>query len=327
MILDIFQKLLRDYQGDFAKLIGENIRVCRLNFSVQDRIGIGTFQPKDEKNQDSTELTGDINYRRVAIAGRESDPKAFNFDGEFQVANRGMVEFIEILKLDVAFLYDLLGVSQEHKIKPKKIAEMDVDVVVIGHTNGPELKKLQNNELMEAFRDRTIKIPVPYVLRLTDEIKIYAKSLNPKTVRNKHFAPHALEVAAMWVVLTRLQDPKLATITRMMKLDLYDDKAVEGFNDETVKELREGAPDEGMSGVSPRYVQDRISSVLVERPEGCVNPFMIMKALEDGLENSALITDEKTRKEYREQMEKVREAFDEKEKGDVLGKIVLEIQS
>ncbi len=85
-----------------------------------------------------------------------------------------MCEFIEVL--DVAFLYDLLGASQEHTIKPKKFAQTDIDEVILGHTNEPEYKKLQSNELMEAFRDRTIKIDVPYNIRLHDEIKIYEKS-------------------------------------------------------------------------------------------------------------------------------------------------------
>ncbi|UCE61866.1 MAG: hypothetical protein JSU63_09040, partial [Phycisphaerales bacterium] len=99
---------------------------------------IGTFQPKDEKNQDSTELTGDINYRKIAEYGSDSDPRAFNFDGELNIANRGLIEFIEVLKLDVAFLYDLLGASQEHLIKPKKFAQTNIDEVIIGHTNEPE---------------------------------------------------------------------------------------------------------------------------------------------------------------------------------------------
>ena len=108
--------------------------------SEKDRVGIGTFQPKDEKNQDSTELTGDINYRKIAIYGSDSDARAFNFDGEFNVANRGIIEFIEVLKLEVAFLYDLLGASQEHKIKPKKFPQTDIDEVIIGHTNEPEYR-------------------------------------------------------------------------------------------------------------------------------------------------------------------------------------------
>ena len=144
----------------------QDVRVKRLILSEKDRIGIGTFQPKDEKNQDSTELTGDINYRKIAEYGSDSDPRAFNFDGEFNIANRGIIEFVEVLKLDVAFLYDLLGASQEHKIKPKKFAQTDIDEVILGHTNEPEYRRLQNNEFMEALRDRTVKIDVPYVTTL-----------------------------------------------------------------------------------------------------------------------------------------------------------------
>ena len=161
----MFNERMERYGGDWATVV-EDVRVRRLILSEQDRVGIGTFQPKDEKNQDATELTGDINYRKIAEYGTESDPRAFNFDGEFNIANRGIIEFIEVLKLDVAFLYDLLGASQEHKIKPKKFAQTDIDEVIIGHTNEPEYKKLQSNEFMEALRDRTVKIDVPYVTRL-----------------------------------------------------------------------------------------------------------------------------------------------------------------
>src|SRR5207244_7361307 len=101
-----------------------------------------------------------------------------NFDGEFNIVKRGMIEFIEILKLDVAFLYDLLGATQEHKIKPKKFAQTDIDEVILGHTNEPEYKKLQTNELMEAFRDRTVKIDIPYDVRLAEQIKSYEKDFS-----------------------------------------------------------------------------------------------------------------------------------------------------
>ncbi|MCH7926074.1 MAG: serine protein kinase, partial [Planctomycetes bacterium] len=185
----MFEDFLVEYDGDWRKVLS-HIRVRRTVLSEKDRIGIGTFQPKDEKNQDSTELTGDINYRKIAEYGSDSDPRAFNFDGELNIANRGMVEFIEVLKLDVAFLYDLLGASQEHVIKPKKFAQTHIDEVIIGHTNEPEYKKLQSNELMEAFRDRTIKIDVPYSIRLSDEIQIYEKAFNNDRIRGIHIAPH-----------------------------------------------------------------------------------------------------------------------------------------
>ena len=129
----IYQDLMTQYDGSWERVVRHAV-VKRLILSEKDRVGIGTFQPKDEKNQDSTELTGDLNYRKIAEYGTDSDPRAFNFDGELNIANRGIIEFIEILKLDVAFLYDLLGASQEHKIKPKKFPQTDIDEVILGHS-------------------------------------------------------------------------------------------------------------------------------------------------------------------------------------------------
>src|SRR5438105_1701970 len=214
----MFNERLAKYDGDWHRMLDE-IKVYRLILSEQDRIGIGTFQPKDEKNQDSTELTGDINYRKIAEFGSDSDPRAFNFDGELNIANRGLVEFIEVLKLDVAFLYDLLGASQEHVIKPKKFAQTSIDEVIIGHTNEPEYRKLQNNELMEAFRDRTLKIDVPYNSRLDDEIKIYFKDFGPDKVRGIHIAPHTIEVAAMWAVREEYEDILKGEVQRAISAD------------------------------------------------------------------------------------------------------------
>src|SRR5438876_9048644 len=169
---------MKKYDVDLSRTV-DDFRVRRLILSQHDRVVMCTIQPKDEKNQDSTELTGDINYRKIAEFGSDSDPRAFNFDGEFCIANRGIIEFIEILKLDVAFLYDLLGATQEHKIKPKKFAQTDIDEVILGHTNEPEYRKLQSNEFMEALRDRTVKIDIPYITKLAEEVRIYRKDYNP----------------------------------------------------------------------------------------------------------------------------------------------------
>jgi serine protein kinase len=315
----MFEDLLKQYDGDWRKVL-EHVVVRRFVLSEKDRRGVGTFQPKDEKNQDSTELTGDINYRKIAQYGSDSDPRAFNFDGELNIANRGICEFIEVLKLDVAFLYDLLGASQEHTIKPKKFAQTDIDEVILGHTNEPEYKKLQSNELMEAFRDRTIKIDVPYNIRLNDEIKIYEKDYSKQKVRGIHIAPHTVEMAAMWAVLTRLDEPKKAGLTLMQKLKLYDGKSIPGFTEDSVKELKEEAPREGMQGISPRYIQDKISNCLVSegaQTDRCINPFMVLNELETGLSHHSLITDEELKKRYKELLSVVREEYEDILKGEV----------
>ncbi|MGE4233661.1 MAG: PrkA family serine protein kinase [Bacteriovoracia bacterium] len=315
----IFRELMKFYGGDWAKVI-QHVRVFRLVLSERDRIGIGTFQPKDEKNQDSTELTGDVNYRKIAEYGSDSDPRAFNFDGEFNVANRGIVEFIEVLKLDVAFLYDLLGASQEHKIKPKKFPQTDIDEVIVGHTNEPEFKKLQNNEFMEALRDRTVKIDVPYITRLKDETRIYEKDFNANKIRGKHIAPHTIEMAGMWAVLTRLEAPKKANLTLMQKLKLYDGKTLAGYTEDNVKELRKEAIREGLEGISPRYIQDKISNALVDDKNGdigCVNPFMVLNELDSGLKHHALISSDEKRREYRELLAMVKQEYEDIVKNEV----------
>ncbi len=315
----IFTKLLERHDGDVTKVL-EYVRIKRLVLSEQDRVGIGTFQPKDEKNQDSTELTGDINYRKIAEYGSDSDPRAFNFDGEFNISNRGIIEFVEVLKLDVAFLYDLLGASQEHRVKPKKFAQTHIDEVIIGHTNEPEYRRLQNNEFMEALRDRTVKIDIPYITKLKDEIRIYEKDFNSRKIQGVHIAPHTIETAAMWAILTRLETPKKANLTRLQKLKLYNGKSIPGFTEDNVKELRKEALREGLDGISPRYVQDKLSNAFVNNKHGivgCVNPFTVMNELESGLKHHSLISNEEKKNQYRELLNVVKQEYEDVIKSEV----------
>ena len=287
--------LLAKYDGDWEQVVNKHIRVYRRCHSETRRVGIGTFQPKDEKNQDSTELTGDLNFGKVGEFGSDSDSRAFNFDGEFCVANRGLVEFIEMLKLSNEFLYDLLGVSQEHNIKPKKFSQVSVDEVVIGHTNGAEFDRLTGNRFMEALRDRTVKIDVPYLLRLSEEVKVYDHTYGPGKVK-QHIMPHTLEIAAFFAILTRLKDDKETKLDLRDKAKLYDGQALPGWTEDSVKELRDKYPDEGLKdGVSARFIQDKISNCLA-RKKDYVNVFEVLNELKLGLYNSSLIDVEHVKK-------------------------------
>ncbi len=170
-----------------------------------------------------------------------------------------------MLKLDVAFLYDLLGASQEHRIKPKKFAQTDIDEVILGHTNRAEYKKLLNNEFMQDAQDHTIKIDIPYITEAHRRDPDLREGLPARgKIRGKHIAPHTLEVAAMWAVLTRLEDPKKHNLSLLQKLKLYDGKALPGYTQDTVEGSAKESKREGMEGISPRYIQDKIS----ERPRG-----------------------------------------------------------
>ena len=288
--------LLKRYKGDWMAVVSNHIRVIRRVHSETDRIGIGTFQPKDEKNQDSTELTGDMNFSKIGQFGSDSDARAFNFDGEFEVANRGVCEFIEILKLDNAFLYDLLGATQEHSIKPKKFAQVNIDEVIVAHTNNPEFEKLKNNQFMEALRDRTVKVDVPYLLRWSDEIKVYEHNYGPGKVR-QHIMPHTLEITALFAVLTRLEDDGNGKLDLRDKAKLYDGRQLPGWTEDTVKELQDKFVDEGFKGLSARYFQDKIASSLA-RHKDYVNVFHVLSELKEGLHKSSLITNKEDINHY-----------------------------
>lgn len=301
-------KLLKHYEGNWSEVVKNHIEIVRLVFNEAKRRCIGTFQPKDEKNQDATELTGDVNFMKLGQYGVDSDARAFSFDGEFEVANRGFLEWIEVLKLDKAFLYDLLGAAQERQIKPKKFPQVDIDLVLIGHTNDPEYQKLQGDDTMEALKDRTVKIDIPYVLRTSDELKILEKDYGKGKCR-QHIAPHTLEIAALWGVLTRLDRDKDNNITLVEKAKLYDGKILEGWTEDKVREMQ-AKYNEGFKGISARYTQNKISNALVARHD-YINPFMVLNEIKEGLKHYTLVKNEEEREKYRTCVDYAKKELDE----------------
>lgn len=308
--------LLERYDGDWEKVVANHIRVIRRVHSEIDRIGIGTFQPKDEKNQDSTELSGDMNFGKIGHFGADSDPRAFSFDGEFCVSNRGCCEFIEMLKLAKEFLYDLLGASQEHQIKPKKFSQVIIDEVIIAHTNNPEYEKLKSDRFMEAIRDRTVKIDVPYLLRCSDEQKVLEQDYGPNKVK-QHIMPHTLEIAAFFAILTRLEDDVDGKIDLRQKAKLYDGRSLPGWTEDSVKEMRDKYPDEGMkTGLSARFIQDALS-VCLARSRSYVNVFHVLSEIRERLGTSSLIDSAEVRQRYEDCVELAIKELDDILKGEV----------
>jgi serine protein kinase len=260
------------------------VPVKRIFFSEKDRISIGTFVPSDPKSQDISELVGSIDLATVGEYGSESDPRAYRFDGELNIANRGMIEFIEMLKADERFLYILLTLTQEKNIKTGRFSLIYADEFVIAHTNEAEFKEFLADKKSEALQDRMIMVQMPYNLQVSAEVKIYDKLLRRASLGGIHLAPHALHVAAMFAVLSRLEEPKMAGLTLMKKLHLYDGQEVEGFRQKDVKLIKAQTEREGMDGISPRFVINRISSSLIRPNTQCINPIDLLRAIKDGFE-------------------------------------------
>jgi serine protein kinase len=309
---------MKHYDGNFERVL-DHVVVRRVLLSEEERVGITTFQPKDPKSQDSTELTGDVNFRKLAEIGDDSDPRAFSFNGEFCKANRGLIEFIEVLKLDIEFLYDLLGVTAERAIKPKKFPQTRIDLVPLGHTNEPEYQKLLRNEFQEALRDRTLAIDIPYLLTLSDEMKIYQKDYTSEKV-GRHIAPHTIEVAAMFAVCSRLEEPKKSGMTLLQKMRLYDGEAVAGYTEQTVRELQGEAVREGHKGVSPRFIQNSIGACLTREGEEYrqfLSPFMLLNVLRERIPTNSQVTSDEEKKRLLAILDKIEEDYKETVKKEV----------
>jgi serine protein kinase len=294
----------------------EDVVVERIAFSEKNRVGIGTFSPSDPKSQDISELTGSIDLSTIGEYGSESDPRAYRFDGELNIANRGLMEFIEMLKSDEKFLYGLLTLSQEQSIKTGRFAMIYADEVVVSHTNENEYNAFIGNKKAEALQDRIILIRVPYNLRISDEIRIYEKLLHQSGLRNVHIAPNTLRIASIFAVLSRLEESKKAGMSLMKKLKLYDGEETEGFSVKDVRELQEEAMREGMDGISPRYVINRLSSALVQDGVTCINPIDALRALRDGFEQHTSLKREE-RERFLNLISEARREYDEMAKKEV----------
>lgn len=261
----------------------EDVKVERIFFSEDKRVGIGTFSPSDPKSQDIADLTGSIDFSTIAEFGSESDPRAYRFDGELNKANRGMMEFQEILKSDEKFLWHLLSLTQEGNFKAGRFALISADELIIAHTNESEYKSFISNKKNEALHSRMIVMPIPYNLKVNEEERIYQKMIQESDIADVHVAPHALRAAAIFSILTRLKESKKQDVDVVKKMRLYDGESVEGYNQIDVDDLLNEYSDEGMAGIDPRYVINRISSTIIRKEVPSINALDVLRSLKEGL--------------------------------------------
>ncbi|WP_254831305.1 PrkA family serine protein kinase [Haloglomus salinum] len=315
-------RLLEEYDDDLERVLSNHVEIVRFIADENKRQGIETFEPKDKKNQDETELTGDVNYSKIAVYG-ESDPRAFDYSGAFCNANRGIFSGEELLKLQREFLYDFLHATQEQTIKPKNNPRIDIDQVIVGRTNMPEYRDKKGDEKMEAFNDRTKRIDFPYVLQYAEEARIYEKMLHNADVPDIHVEPHTLQMAGLFGVLTRIAEPDGGQVGVVQKAKAYNGEIDEG-EDIDVKKLRDEAEEttdlgEGMDGVSPRFIGDEIAEAIMDsmhRGRGFLSPLTTFNHLEENLENHGSIPQENFETYYR-YLELVREEYKERAIEDV----------
>ena len=268
-------RLINEFKGKY-----EEFPVVTKDFSIRSRKGVGVVPPVDPNNQDTSILTGSVDISKMDMYP-EDDPRIFSLNGAFNVGNRGMVEFIEVFKNDVEYLHTIITATQEKSVpSPGKGSMIYFDGLIIAHSNEAEWNKFKSDHTNEAILDRIVKIEVPYCLELNEEVKIYEKILGKSNFK-AHIAPHTIEMAAMFAILSRLTAS--AKVDPITKLKIYNgDDIVEKGSTKRIDigELREEAgPMEGMKGISTRFIVKAIDNALSNSEHNCINPLSIMESM------------------------------------------------
>ena len=293
----------------------EDVPVEVRHFSKRARVGIGVVPPVDPNNQDTSVLIGSEDISKLDVYS-EGDPRVLDLNGALNVGNRGVVEFIEVFKNETEYLHAMITATQEKVIPaPGRHGMVYVDTVIIAHSNEAEWQKFKADHTNEAILDRIVVVKVPYNLRLSEEVKIYQKIIRHSDFR-AHVAPHTLEMASMFAILSRLEPT--AKCDLMTKLKLYNGEEVveKGKTKKIdVRELRDEAKREGMSGISTRFIMKALDNALSDNVDGnCINPINVREAIITMVKEADLADDERKRlleflqdvlhKEYLEILEK-----------------------
>src|SRR3989454_3319486 len=266
-------RLKEEFSGRY-----EEVPVATRYFSKRNRVGIGVVPPVDPNNQDTSVLIGSEDISKLDLYS-EGDPRVLDLNGALNVGNRGMCEFIEVFKNETEYLHAMITATQEKVIPaPGRHGLVYVDTVILAHSNEAEWQKFKADHTNEAILDRIVVVKVPYNLRLSEEVKIYQKIIRNSDFR-AHVAPHTLEVASMFAILSRLEPSGKCDL--MTKLKLYNGEEVveKGRTKKIdVQELREEVKREGMSGISTRFIMKALDNALSESGR-CINPINVREAL------------------------------------------------
>src|ERR1051325_1891299 len=285
-------RLQQEFHGDFMQM-----PVQRIFINEAGRVGVGTYAPHHPTTADIADLVGSVDLSKVSEFGDEGDPRAWSWSGAVFAASRGMLEMIEILKVKREFLYLLLTLTQEKNVKVSRFPLIHLDETILAHTNLAEFRKFLQEAENEALLDRMVIIQVPYTLSYKEEARIYKKlTSSTQAFREVHLDPHALHVAAVFSVLTRLAEGEAAENEHTKKVRVYAGVDVEGGAQSEVEKIRAKNPEEGLQGVSPRFVINALSNAIIQSSAKSLTTMDVLIALKDGIESDVRMDGKKKRK-------------------------------
>ncbi len=257
----------------------ENFEVVESSFSQRGRRGVASVPPMDANSQDVSVLIGSVDISKLDRFS-EDDPRALSLNGAFNVGNRGIVELVEVFKNEIEFLHTIITATQEKRVpSPGRSDMIHFDGVIVAHCNESEWNRFRSEHTNEAILDRIVKVNVPYCLELDQEIKIYEK-LIARSDFDIHIAPHTLKVASMFSVMSRLKDSNKCDLLTKMKI-YNGNKVIEKGRVKRIdiKDLRDETKNEGMSGISTRFIAKAIDNALTDSENKVITPVSVMDSL------------------------------------------------
>ncbi len=278
-------RLDENFEGDFMKMPVE-----RIFLSEAARVGVGTYAPHDPTTADIADLVGSVDLSKVAEIGDEGDPRAWSWSGAVYAASRGVLEMIEILKVKREFLYLLLTLTQEKNVKVSRFPLIYLDETILAHTNMAEFRKFLQEKENEALLDRMVIVQVPYTLSFHEEARIYKKLISSaRAFQEVHLDPHALKASAVFAVLTRFADSEREDLDISKKARLFAGEDAEGFSESEIDRIRAEAPEEGLGGISPRFIINALSNAIIKSEKNSLTTMEVLLTLKDAIESDARI--------------------------------------
>jgi predicted Ser/Thr protein kinase len=293
----IYEALLAKYRGDYVKVL-RHVQIERFYLQRRYREGVITVEPQMAVDARTRQITMDRSL--AGLPAVLQSIALFEYGGDLVEANRGLIEYSDLLKRPLEAYKYLLG-TVEHAKVPLDNAILHLDQVFIGSSNEKYLSVFKEIPEFQSFKGRLELVRVPYLRDYSLERRIYEERLRPDTL-GKHIAPHVSLVTALWAVLTRMRKPAhdkypkglselVAKLGPFEKAELYArGVAPEGFHTEQARDLvaaiekvwTESDPYpiyEGSIGASPRELQTLLLNAGSSARFPCLSPLAVLEEM------------------------------------------------
>jgi len=293
----VYAALLAAANGDWLRVL-RHVQVRRFYLSRRYLVGAVTVEPQ---------MSADAAYHQISTDRSQANLPStlqnvvlFEPHGPLVNANRGLMEYADLLKRPLEAFKYLLGFSETGEV-PMEHFVLQLDEVLIASSNEKHLAAFKELPDFASFKGRIELVRVPYLRRWKAEKEIYDAQVTSRTV-GKHVAPHATEVAAQWGVLTRLKKPLreryptdvrevLEGLTPLEKMHLYEEGTPpDRLSLAQARELRKWLPAlygesdaypnyEGRTGASAREIKTALLNAAQNADRPCLSPLAVLEEL------------------------------------------------